>query len=211
MHKLNVDNTVQWELLMLKLSLSIFSMNLETTWSPPNMLVTVLFHLNKNAKVTVIRKQTPRHKAQLIWNIMLKLGKMNELLRRLNNIRLPKWNDFWIYLTLQNPLNTLMQHGRTRLQRKLHWSGSMWLHFNTQSQFRPRSRNLHIRHNVCFPTISNSPLLSLVLIVFQKFSSSNHCDHKLAWILLESFRFIRAKMKLQMFENHRLLWVLPCG
>ena len=108
MHKLNVDNTVQWELLMLKLSLSIFSVNLETTWSPPNMLVTVLFHLNKNAKVTVIRKQTPRHKAQLIWNIMLKLGKMNELLRRLNNIRLPKWNDFWIYLTLQNPLNTLM-------------------------------------------------------------------------------------------------------
>lgn len=81
----------------------------------------------------------------------------------------------------------------------------MWLHFNTQSQFRPCSRNLHIRHNVCFPTISNSPLLSLVLIVFQKFSSSNHCDHKLAWILLESFRFIRAKMKLQMFENHRLL------
>ena len=55
MHKLNVDNTVQWELLMLKLSLSIFSVNLETTWSPPNMLVTVLFHLNKNAKVTVIR------------------------------------------------------------------------------------------------------------------------------------------------------------
>ena len=31
MHKLNVDNTVQWELLMLKLSLSIFSVNLETT------------------------------------------------------------------------------------------------------------------------------------------------------------------------------------
>ena len=75
MHKLNVDNTVQWELLMLKLSLSIFSVNLETTWSPPNMLVTVLFHLNKNAKVTVIRKQTPRHKAQLIWNIMLKIWK----------------------------------------------------------------------------------------------------------------------------------------
>lgn len=175
------------------------------------MLVTVLFHLNKNAKVTVIRKLTPRHKARPIWNIILKSGKMNELLRRLNNIRLPKWNDFRIYLTLQNPLNTPMQHERTRLQRKLHWSGSMWLHFNAQSQFRPRSRNLHIRHSVCFPTISNSPLLSLVLIVFQKFSSSNHCDHKLAWILLESYRFIRAKMELQMFENHRLLRVLPCG